>query len=71
MPTRPRTRVISSMKWEVNMTRKYSVASFAMTSQRLGRLSPGALNLFANKMSNEKARESEVCTLSAGSVPHK
>jgi hypothetical protein len=58
--TRPRIRFISSAKWEVNITRKYSVASFAMISQRFVNPSPGVLNLFAKKIINENASKSEV-----------
>ena len=66
--TRPRFRVNTRTKWEVNITRKYHVASSAMLSKIVGALSPSTLDLLAEKIINEKARESDVQTLSAASV---
>lgn len=57
--TRPRFRVITRTKWEVNMTRKYSVASSAIVSERVENLNPGALNFLVRKIINENARVSE------------
>ena len=61
-------RVISSTRWEVNITRKYRMASLAMTSKRLGNPSPGIFDFFAKKITSENARQSEVCIYSAGSA---
>lgn len=56
--TRPRLKVISSTKWEVNITKKYRVASSAMVFKILGILSPDAFDRAATKMVNENARRS-------------
>ena len=56
--TRPRLRVITSTKWEENITRKYRVASFAMQLKMDGILSPCASNVIAKKMITENARKS-------------
>ena len=56
--TRPRSRVISSTKWEVNMTRKYRIASSAIVPKRLGILSFFASDFEAKKTINVKARKS-------------
>jgi len=45
--TRPRIRVISSTKWEVNITRKYRVASSAMVPRMVGILSDDAFDRIA------------------------
>ena len=56
--TRPRFKVISSTKWEVNITRKYRVASSAMAFKIVGTLSPRASDVAAMKMIKENARKS-------------
>ena len=56
--TRPRFRVISRTKWEVNITRKYSVASSAMVFKIDGILSPCTSDLMAKKTINKNARRS-------------
>lgn len=56
--TRPRFRVITSTKWEVNMSRKYRVASSATVSKIVGTLSAAVLVLFAKKIIDKKAKES-------------
>ena len=56
--TLPRSRVISSTKWEVNMIRKYHIASSAMVPRIVGILSFAASDLDAMKTINENARES-------------
>jgi hypothetical protein len=66
--TRPRFRVNTSTKWEVNITRKYHVASSAMLSKIVGTLSPGTLDFLAEKIINENARESDVYISSAASA---
>ena len=66
--TRPRIRVISSTKWEVNITRKYHVASSTTILRMLGKLSFGASDLIAKKTINKNARESGVYTSPDGSV---
>ena len=66
--TRPRLRVITSTKWEVNMTRKYRVASFVMDLKMVGILSPPALDLRASKTINENARKSDANAVWAESV---
>ena len=58
--TRPRARVISSTKWEVNIIRKYHVASSAMVPRMLGNLNFSVFDLIAKKMINENARKSGV-----------
>lgn len=45
-------------KWEVNMIRKYRVASSAMVPKIVGILNPGMPDVFARKMMKENARES-------------
>lgn len=60
--TRAKIRVIKSTKWAVNITKKYRVASFAMTCQRLRKLSPGVLESCARKMISENTRRSGVYT---------
>lgn len=45
--TRPRIRVISSTKWEVNITRKYHVASSAMVPKMVGILTDDAFDRIA------------------------
>ena len=56
--TRPRMRVISSTKWEVNMTRKYSMESPAIVRKTPVTLSPDAFDFTAKKIVNENARRS-------------
>jgi len=65
--TRPRVRVISSTKWELNMTRKYHVASCAIVSRRVGPLRFDALDFAAKKVINENARKSGVYISPQGS----
>ena len=50
------------------MTRKYHVASSAMTPKIPGTLSPGASDLIAKKMVNENARKSDMCSFWSQSV---
>ena len=66
--TRPRVRVISSTKWELNITRKYHVASCAMVPKRVGPLRFNALDFAAEKVINENARKSGVYISPQGSV---
>jgi len=63
-----RFRVITSTKWEVNMTRKYRVASSTMVPKMPGTLGPTVFDFFAKKMINKNARESDLCALSARSA---
>ena len=56
--TRPSFRVNSTTRWEVNITRKYRVASSTMVSKILRALIPGALDFTAQKIINENARKS-------------
>ena len=56
--TRPRVKVNSSAKWEVNITMKYHVASSAMVARMVGILRSAALDLNAKKAINENARKS-------------
>jgi hypothetical protein len=56
--TRPKTRVIVSTKWEVNITMKYNVASAAMVPRMVGILSLVAPDLDARKTINENASRS-------------
>jgi hypothetical protein len=58
--TRPSARVISSTKWEVNITRKYSVASSTMVAKIPVNSSPPIFDLLAKKRINKNARESGV-----------
>lgn len=57
--TRPRIRDISRTRWEVNITRKYRVASLAMISKRFGILGPDSFDVITRKIVNENARKSE------------
>jgi hypothetical protein len=66
--TRPRFRVISRTKWEVNITRKYRVASSAMVLKTIGILSPHASDFIARTTITENARRSDPCAFSAESV---
>jgi len=66
--TRPRVRVISSTKWELNMTRKYHVASSAMVPRRVGPLIFDVPDFATKKVINENARKSGVYISSQGSV---
>ena len=66
--TLPRFRVKTKTKWEVNIMRKYQVASSAIVSQIIRTLRIAALDFFARKMNNEKARRSDVCMLPTESV---
>ena len=59
--TRPSVRVIASTKWEVNMTRKYHVASSAIFPKIVGKLTARTLDLAAAETMNRKARESGLC----------
>ena len=56
--TRPRVKVISSTKWEVNIIRKYHVASSTMVARMVGTLRSAALDLVAKKATSENARKS-------------
>ena len=56
--TRPRVRVISNTKWEVNITRKYQVAPSAMILESTGSLSPCAFVFIAKNIIATNARES-------------
>lgn len=67
--TRPRFRVISRIKWEVNITRKYRVASSAMLLKIVGILVPCPSAFTAKKTITENARKSDSNILCAGSVP--
>ena len=58
--TRPRVKVISSAKWEVNMTMKYHVASSAMVARIVGTLRSAAFDPVAKKATNKNARKSGV-----------
>ena len=66
--TRPRVRVISSTKWELNITRKYHVASWAMAPRRVGPLIFDALDFPVKNMINENARKSGMYISPQGSV---
>ena len=66
--TRPRVRVISSTKWELNITRKYHVASCAMVPKMVGPLRFDAFDFAAEKVINENARKSGVYISPQGSV---
>ena len=57
--TCPKVRVITSTMWEVNMTRKYRVASCAIVLMRDGILSPSFSDRIARKIVNENARKSD------------
>ena len=63
--TRPRFRVITSTKWEVNITMKYHVASFAMVSKSVVTRKPGTFDLLAHKVTIENARMSGACIVSS------
>ena len=65
--TRPRVRVISSTKWELNITRKYRVASSAIVRRMFGILSVDAFDFAAKKMINENASKSGRYVSSKGS----
>jgi len=56
--TRPRVRVISSTKWEVNIKKKYNVESSAMVFRILGSLPLVPLVIIARESINENARKS-------------
>jgi hypothetical protein len=56
--TRPRFRVITSTKWEVNMTRKYRVASSTMVPRMPETFDPPMFDFFAKKTISKKARVS-------------
>jgi len=57
--TRPRVRAISNTKWELNMIRKYHVASSAMVLRMLGTPRCDTFD-FTKKVINENARKSSV-----------
>ena len=67
--TRPRFRVISSTKWEVNITKKYRVASSAIVLKIVGIWSPGVFVRLAKTMVNAKARKSEIYIFRQGQHP--
>jgi hypothetical protein len=59
--TCPRIRVISNIKWEVNITKKYSTESSAMVLRIVGILSFIAFDsLIARTMINENVRKSNI-----------
>ena len=58
--TRPGVRVISSTKWELNITRKYHVASCAMVPRSVGPLIFDVPDFATKKVINENARKSGV-----------
>lgn len=66
--TRPRFMVISNTKWEVNMTRKYRVASSATTPKILGAPNVGILDRIAREIISENARKSGTYSFSRVSV---
>ena len=66
--TRPRVRVISSTKWEVNMTKKYRVESSAIAPRMVGIIADDFFDFIAKKTINENARKSGACISSDGSV---
>ena len=47
-------------KWDVNMTRKYLVASSAMVSQIVRTLTPGTFDFLVKKIISVNARKSDV-----------
>ena len=57
-----------SVKWEVNITRKYNVASIVITFKILGISSPCVFDAFAKNMINANVRNSGTCALLTGSV---
>ena len=57
--TRASPKVISSTKWEVNITKKYRVASSAMFFKMVGILSPLASDTAAKKIIDQNARKSD------------
>ena len=60
--TLPKIKVISSTKWELNMTRKYHVASWAMVPRIVGPLIFDVPDFAAKKVINENARKSVYIT---------
>ena len=58
--TRPRSKVISSTKWEVKITRKYHTASSATVPIIVGILRLPAPHLNAKNVINENARKSGI-----------
>lgn len=56
--TRPRPMVISSTKWEVNMTKKYNAESSAMDFRMFGRLPLVFFITIVKKIINENAKKS-------------
>jgi len=56
--TRPRVRVISSTKWEVNIIKKYKVESSAMVFRIFGSLPLVSFVVIAKKIINENASKS-------------
>jgi hypothetical protein len=68
--TRPRFRVISSTKWEVNIIKKYRVASSAMIFKMVGIWSPDVFDRLAKTMVKENASRSEVYAFMAMSAPY-
>ena len=61
-------RVISSTKWELNIARKYHVASWAMVPRRVGLLIFDVPDFATKKLINENARKSGVYISPQGSV---
>ena len=67
--TRPRARVISNTKWEVNITRKYQIAPSVMILENSGSFSPCAFAFVAKNIMTKNARESDTHIASQGQ-PH-
>ena len=60
---------MTSTKWEVNITRKYRVASSTMVPKMPVTFDPSAFDFFARKMIKKNARESDdVCASSTRSA---
>ena len=58
-----------NVKWEVNITRKYHIVSFAIVLKIPGTPDPRIFDAFAKKMINKNARSSDACASPSGSVP--
>ena len=64
--TLPKDSAASSTKWEVNIKRKYRVASSAIVLRIAEVLSPAFFDRITKRMVNVKAKKSEVSTFSGG-----
>ena len=62
--TLPKDSAASSTKWEVNIKRKYRVASSAIVLKIAEVLSPAFFDRITKKMVNVKAKKSEVSAFS-------